>query len=266
MMADIKQAHKHQMFRVMLPAIMVIVAVHFFITGVMPQPFAATESPETFLRNGVKAIHIFGFSAYLYVWRIDDDERAHRMLVRLNEINTLLASAAFVVYLNWLAATGGLSSFTLSPYSLAQVGAFFCLCSFITNIFVFPDACRWRLLLYVSVALAFEPTFTPLPQPMQALYFIGAWMAGELSGRVCYRALLQLYMRQEVEKAQLLQQAHQAIEHSRHIESERREQLIAMKSREGKQQTQRARRGNHPRSSPGGLTPIVDESHCQKDD
>ena len=265
MMADVKQAHKHQMFRATLPAIMVIVVVHFCCTQMMGPP-NTEKGPEMILRSAMAAAQLGGISANLYVWTIDDDDRAHLMLVRLNEINTVLASVGFVVYTNWLAATGDLSSFTISQWSVAQVGGLFGLAAFIVNLMVFPEASRRRLLAYVSIAAVLEPTFTPLPQPTQALFFSGAWMAGELCGRQFYGALLKVYMRQEVDKAQLLQQALRAIEHSRHIESERREQLIAMKSREGKRLKQWATQGSPPRPSPagplplGGLTTIADDS------
>ena len=119
-----------------------------------------------------------------------------------------------------------------------------------------PHVLAHPVLLLKHTVLLLEPTFSPIPQPLQGLFLVAAWGVGELVGRLCYRALLDVYIRQEAEMAGLREQVNLAMEHSYHVENERREQLIRVKSKAiSPLTTRRKARGAHEGSR---LDPIRD--------
>ena len=251
--ADIKEAHKHRQVRALMPPFMAIVGVSF--CSVLLSESNESEHVLS-LRAVILAVHIVGLAIYGYVYTIADDARAHRVLVQSNETNTVLGAVSCFLYLRWHAANGTLSSVSISMWELEQTAGFFTLAAALTNLLVFPAASRVRMFAVVTTVLLLEPTFSPILQPLQGLFLVAAWGVGELVGRLCYRALLDVYIRQEAEMAGLREQVNLAMEHSYHVENERREQLIRVKSKAiSPLTTRRKARGAHEGSR---LDPIRD--------
>ena len=228
MLTDITEAHKHRHFRAIIPAIMAMLSLSLVCTCLMGQPIDETPNEQT-LRMWLALVQCVSLLIYGYVTSIADDARAHRVMVRVNEINNAFASFGCLGFINWQAANGNIGPSTVSAWSMAQLAGFLALVAWMMNMLAFPSASRnWIYILQIAV-FAVTPTYSTLPQPLQALFLATADVVGEVLGRLCYRALLDVYIGQEVEKAKLREQAQEAFQLSYQIENERREALIRTK-------------------------------------
>lgn len=221
------EAHKYRLVRALIPVIMAVLGVHLCCTFL---PLRGSSEHETRMRMASSAVHISGLAIYGYVCTIADDVKAHRLVVWLNEINCIVTACCAPVYLHWHHFNGTISSITVSDWAFAQLCGTFVLIAFTTNMLCFPLANRKRLYAVCALALMVEPTFSPIPQPLQGLILVAAGAVGELLGRFCCNALLAVYRDQEMayqmEKARLCEQLNLATHHSFEVENQRREQLI----------------------------------------
>ena len=264
MLADITEAHQYRQFRAIIPAIMAMTGISL-LTHLMPQPVDVSDQEQT-LRRIVILVHVGSLLIHASVSSIADDAKAHRLMVRVNEMNNAVGSFGCLSFLRWHSAYGTLAPSTLSAWSMAQEAALLAFAAWLMHMLVFPSGSRNRIYTCQIVALAFSPSYSQLPQPLQTLFFVLPIFVGEVLGRLCYRALLDVYIGQEVEKAKLREQAQDAMNHSYYIETARREELVKKKPPALPRRSPLRPRAASPMLDPGTLAPIRDEGMSSEAD
>jgi len=243
----VKVRHAHRQFRAILPAFICVVGVHLVATCLALVVFEEIASDKVLMRV-VAAADVCGLTIATYVQMISDDAKAFRMLLRLNEVNTALMSL-FCFAWAWHdrigRAYGGAALHeepplmqrsvvqmwahtdhdTMTAWAVGRVCFFAWMIGILENLLAFPPATRRRVVYIVALRLL-DPSLISLGQPCQGVICLSSLILGDFFGVLVSRALLDMFVAQEKEKAALHDVARHAKEQQTQVENERREQLI----------------------------------------